>query len=598
MKTKPIIDEQSKKNLKRFFRVLFKYKKEWITAVALLILTTLMKLPMPLLTGYIIDHVISKGKALLLNYLCGGLVIITIVYLVLSYVKDYVLFCAQNTIIIKIKLALLEHIQNLTVGEISTMETGYLLARILNDPASLSGLFFQTLLATAQSVITLIVGTAVIFTINWRLALISLFILPFFVSSNLLFITKIKYWNQQVKEKRADISRGLKESLSAVKITKLFGLHKKEAIKFLKNMKEEFRFSKKEFNLDYIVSLASGFFSAMGPLLVVWYGGHEIIKGNLSIGQLVAFSALLGFLYNPTQSLLNFNVNFQKSLVSLNRVFEIIDLPGEEESQTKEAVPGKFALAHFNIEYKDVSFSYNDPETVLKDIGLQIGANESVAVLGPTGAGKSTLVNLLARFSRPDKGSISIGGRNIEKIPLRELRSYMGIVTQEDFLYSTTIYDNIRIGNFKATRQEIINAAKLANAHDFIQALPAGYETVVGEGGEFLSGGQRQLISIARVILKNPPILILDEPTSAVDSRTETLIQETLRNFMKGRITIIISHRLSTILNADRIVILEKGEITEGGTHEELIVRNDFYKKIYENQIKSLSDKQGGIKLS
>lgn len=595
MKLKRIVDKQSRKNLRRFFKILFKYKKEWIITAFLLLITTLMKLPMPLLTGYIIDNVISKNNPALLNYLCGSLILITIVYLGLGYLQDFLIFCVQKAITIKIKLKLFEHIQGLHLSDIHGKETGYLLARILNDPAHLNGLFFQAFLTLIQDFIMLIVGTAAILTINWRLALISLFILPFFVISNLLFIEKIKYWNNQVKEQQAVISKELNESLSALKIAKLFSLYKNEAIKFFKNLKKEFKFSKKQFNFGYFVSLGSGFFASMGPLIVVWYGGHEVINGNLSIGQLVAFSALLGFLYNPTKSLLTIHVAFQKSLVSLNRIFDILDMPGEEKLE--KPVLKKFSPKNFSIEFKDASFSYigSSNQNILNHINLKIEDNEKVAVLGPTGAGKTTLVNLLAHFYELNQGSIFVGDRNIKEIPLTQLRKFIGFVSQDDFLFSTSVYNNIKIGNLKAQYDDVTKAAKLANAIQFIQDLPNGFDTIVGEEGEYLSGGQRQLISIARVILKNPPILILDEPTSAVDSKTEKLMQESLLPFMKERITIIISHRLSTILDVDRIIILENGEIADIGTHQELIKENDFYGKIFKNQIKSLNQKRKGV---
>ena len=581
---KPIIDKQSRKNFKNFLKILSKYKKDWITAGILLFLTTLMKLPMPLLTGYIIDNAIIKKNTDLLNYLCAGLIILTIFYLVLGYFRDFVVFCAQNAIIIRLRLKLFEHIQNLPMSDVFDKETGYLLARILNDTKSLNSLFFQTFLSLAQSVITLLVGTIVIFTINWKLSLISLIILPFFASSNFFFIDKIKYWNSKIKEKNAIITKILSESLSALKITKLFLLYKNEMIKFLKNLKEEFKFSKKQFKVDYFVSLASGFFAAMGPLVVVWYGGHEVVNGNLTIGQLIAFSSLLGFLYNPTKTILNIHVNFQKSLVSLNRIFEILNMP-IEKSIDKPRSEG-ILTENFCIEFKNVSFSYNGSDKILKNINLKIEDNERIAIIGATGSGKSTLVNLLGSLYKPDQGSIFICERNLKEIPLNKLRKIIGFVSQENFLFSSTIYNNIRIGNLKAKRDDVIKAAKLANAYQFIQSLPNGFNTIVGESGGYLSGGQRQLICIARVILKNPFILVLDEPTSAIDSKTDKLIQESLLSFMKDRVTIIISHRLSTIFNVDRIIILENGIISDIGNHEELIERNKFYSRIYENQTK------------
>lgn len=545
---------------------------------------------MPLLTGYIIDNVIIKNNAILLDYLCGALVIITLVYLTLNYFKDFLLFCVQNAVLIRIRLMLFTHLQKLSLSIIHGNETGYLLARILNEPSSLNGLFFQTSLTLVQSVITLIVGTVVIFTINWKLALLSLTILPFFVGSNFLYIKKIKYWNNRIKEQQALVSKELVESLNAIKLVKLLGLYKRMAIKFLRNMKTEFGFSKKQFKFEYVVSIASGFLSAMGPLVVVWYGGHEVIRGNLSIGQLVAFSSLLAFLYAPTKSILSIHVNFQKSLVSLNRIFDVLNIEAEKDLVLTE--PKGVFLETYGIKFENVSFSYNGQGKTLDTINLQIRDKEKIAIIGPTGAGKSTLVHLLARFYEPNQGAIFIGGQNIGGISLDDLRKNIGFVSQEDFLFSTTIYENIRLGNPKASKDDVVNAAKTANAYQFIQALPRNFDTVVGEQGEFLSGGQRQLISLARLVLKNPPILILDEPTSAIDSETEKLILESLTAFMRDRTAIIISHRLSTVLNVDRIIILGKGKISDTGTHEDLLRGNEFYANIFANQVQSLMGKQ------
>lgn len=580
MRKKKILDEYSKKNLKKFFKILLKYKKKWLFIGILLLIVTLMKLPMPLLTGYIIDNIIIKNNSNLLNLICAGLVIITLIYLLFNYFKDYLLFLVQKVVTIRIRMILSEKIQCLPLNDIKKKETGYLLARILNDSSSLNGLFFQTFFNIIHSIITLIVGIVVIFSINWKLSILSLSILPFFVISNFLFLGKIKYWDDRVKEKNAVITKFLSESLSALKLTKLFSLYKTENIKLLKNLKEELEFSKKSFKFGYTVTLFSGFFSALGPLMVVWYGGHEIIEGNLSIGQFIAFSALLGFLYNPTISMLNIHVNFQRSLVSLNRIFDILNMPSEKNNHH---VNEKYIPSNYQIEFRDVSFSYNGVENVLNNINLKIQNNEKIAILGPIGSGKSTLINLLPLFYEPNKGSIFIGNRNIKEIPLNQLRRYIGFVSQEEFLFSTTIYNNIRIGNLKANNDEVIMAAKIANAYQFIKSLPLEFDTLVGEGGEFLSGGQRQLICLSRVILKNPPILILDEPTSAIDSQNEKLIQNSLKSFSQGKISIIISHRLSSILNVDRIFIIENGRIFCTGTHDELIKKSEFYQKLWKN---------------
>jgi len=583
------LDKTSIENLKKIFKIIKIYKKACILSAVLFFLVASLKLPMPLLTGYLIDNVILRKKIALLNSICGLLILLTIIYLLLNYLKDKMTFIIQTQIMIRLRVKLLSHVQQLKIKDISAMETGYLLARIMDDPYYLSGLLFQSLFNFAQSIITLLIGIIVIFTINWRLSLVTLIILPFFVKSNSLFIDKIKYWTNRIKEQKAIITKELSGSLRAIKITKLFLLYGEEKLKFFKNLRKEFEYSMKQFNYDYLILITSGFFAALGPLVVVWFGGFEIINNRMTIGQLVAFSSLLGFLFNPAKTMLNIHIDFQKSLVSLNRIYEILMMPIEETyggSINKYRSP-----RNFDIEFKNISSSYNGLDKVLEDINLKITENETIALVGPIGSGKSTLIHLLIRLYDPIEGAIFIGGVNIKDIPLKKLRDSIGVVSQKDFLFSTSIYDNIRLGNLKAGHEDIIQATHMANAYDFIKALPNGFDTAVGEGGEFLSGGQLQLISLARVLLKKPPILILDEPTSAVDSNTEKLIQEALKQFARGRLTIIISHRLSTIVNADRVVIMENGRIMDIGSHTELLMKNIFYTKIYNEQIDSFIKK-------
>ncbi len=587
MTQQTFFDTKSRKNLKAFFSILFKYWKLWASIASLLLLVTLMKLPMPLLTGYIIDHVIKKNNIALLHAICGGILVITVIYLLTGYLKDYLLFCIQNSITIKIKLKLFRHIQSFPISEISKNEKGYLLARIMNDPHQLNGIFFDSFFALIQGIITLITGIAVIFAINWRLALLSLSILPFFIASNFLFIKKIKELDSRYKEQRAVTMKNLTESLGGVRITKLFSLYNREAIKFIKNMKMEFAISRKQFHIEYLVSLAGGFLGALGPLAVVWYGGLEIIRGNLTIGQLVAFSSLLGFLYNPAKSILSMHIDFQKSLVSLNRIFDILDKPGEENRI--EGVKIAALKPPLDIEFKNVSFSYNGSAKVLENVSFKLSGHEKMAVIGPSGSGKSTLVHLLASFYEPGEGEIFIGNTNIKQIPLHVLRKNMGFMSQEDFLFSTTVYNNIKLGNPDAVHDEILEAARMANAYSFIQSLPQGFETPVGEAGDYLSGGQKQLIGLARVILKNPPLMILDEPTSAIDSETETLIRESLASFLKNKMAILISHRLSTISGIDKIMVIEKGRVSDMGNHAELMDRNEFYRKVFADQVENLT---------
>lgn len=583
---KKLFDDISRKNFRKFFKILQLFKKEFIIATTLLFLVTLMKLPMPLLTGYIIDKVIVKDNVFMLNFLCGGLILVTLVYILVGYFKDFVLFKTQQQIIVKLRSKLLNHIFNVKTGRISEYESGYLVSRILHDPQSLNGMFLQTYMMLFQSSFTILVGIAMILVINWKLAVCSLLILPFYIGANFLNLEKIRYWDKMTKEQGAQINRGLTESIMGIKTIKLFNMKQSEDMKFNGKLEKELNYRCKGFFYGYIVTGAGNFFSAMGPLLVVWYGGYQVITGTLTIGQLVAFSSLLGFLYSPARSLLNIHLGFQKSLVSLNRIYEILNIETENDIETEETDREE----NFSVEFCDVHFSYGQNK-VLDGLNFSVKSGEKIALLGNSGAGKTTIINLLAGFIKPESGSIRTGNTDISEEYSQWMRRNSGFITQETFLFSTSIYENILIGRPGASEEEVIEAARAANAYHFISSLPEGMNTIVGERGTRLSGGQRQLICLARVILKNPGIMILDEPTSAVDSESETLLFDSLRNFIKDRTVIVVSHRLSFVSEVDRMIILDGGRIVASGKHMELLEENGFYRQIHKAQIEI---KRGG----
>jgi ABC-type multidrug transport system fused ATPase/permease subunit len=576
------LENKQRDRLRAYFKAIRAYTRAWVLTGFGTLASTLMRLPIPFLTGYIIDKVIPGKDYTKLNYIPTLLVLVTIAYVFLSYKVDYSLFRINRSITNMFRVKLFEHVQTLPVAYLSARETGYLMARLTDDPAQLTSIVNQ-ILNISMNAVTFIVGTAAIFIINTRLAAVSMLLLPFFLWSQMGFQRRIRNADSQEKEQNAFTSHVLKESISAIRVTKLFLLHKREARRYVHNLKKALGFATRSFNSEYMMIAAGSFFAALGPLTVVWYGGHEVLHGRLTIGQLVAFSSLLGFLYAPARSIVSSNVAFTKAMVSLNRVADLL----EEKDEQAHVGAAKITANPpcFSLKYRDVSFSYNGSAPTLRDVTLDVAHKEVVALVGPNGAGKTTLVNLMTLFYTPSAGTITIGGVDIRSIPLRQLRRYITVMSQTPFLFSASIYDNILAGRTDANREEVMNAAKRANAYRFITSLPQGFDTQVGEDGYCLSGGQRQLICMARVILRDSPILVLDEPTSAIDSVTERLLQESLRSFIRDRTTIIISHRLSAVLDVNRIIVFESGMVTSVGSHSDVFEHNSYYAAIVRAQI-------------
>jgi subfamily B ATP-binding cassette protein MsbA len=569
-----LADRTSRKNLAAYYALTFRvFRNTWAVVMPGSVATVIMKLPMPLLTGYVIDAIVRGGKGDFLNMICGGLILLTILYLAIGYLIDYLGFRINRSIAIRYKLRVLRQIQALPLDYAASRETGYLMSRVSQDPNQLTGLISQ-LMVIFTNLITAIVGVTTMFLIDARLAALSITIIPFFAASYLVFQSKIRILDGQEKEQGAIVSRGLKEAIAAVPVAKLFSLQAMVSLRFLRSVREELRISIRSFNYEYAVLAGTSLFAAMGPLVVVWFGGRQVMAGRLTIGQLVSFSSLLSFLYGPTRTIMTSNVGFLRALVSLGRVCDILD----RKKETALFSCGQWGQPNgFSIEYRGVSFSYSDKVSTLRNIDLSIADREIVALVGPTGAGKSTLISVLPLFRTPNTGTVLIGGCDIRTIPLRDLRRSIGLLSQTPFLFSASVYENIAIGRHGATRGDVIRAAELANAAGFISKLDGGFDAQVGEDGQFLSGGQKQLICLARVILKDSPILLLDEPTSAVDTVTEALMQESIASFIRGRTTIIVSHRLSTVLNVDRVVVLENGTIADEGSHRDLRSRNSYY---------------------
>ncbi len=462
------------------------------------------------------------------------------------------------------------------------------MSRVTNDVGVLQNAIVNGAIGIFYELVTLLGALIYLFIIDFKLTLFVLLALPLITYVLKFFNIKIRKASRKVQIKLADISHVLEETLSSIKVVKSFGREEYEFERFSAENDENFRARVR--SEQYGASLTSiiEFITAVSFTAILWYGGYEVMNGYIKVSELIAFFTLLLTIMNPLSSLSKLSTTLQQALAAAERIFELmaIDNPvlKEKNNEVLTNVVG-------NLEFRNISFAYNQGEEILKDIDFEIKPGEVVALVGPSGAGKTTIADLIPRFYEPTKGQIVLDGKDIKEIDLVSLRTQIGIVPQETILFSGTLRNNIRYGRLEAAEEEIIEAARAANAHDFIFKLPNGYDTVVGERGVGLSGGQRQRIAIARAILKNPRILILDEATSALDTESEVLVQEALNRLMKSRTTLVIAHRLSTIKNADKIIVLSNGKIVETGTHNQLMEMGGIYYSLYKSNFRSGQNK-------
>ena len=454
---------------------------------------------------------------------------------------------------------------------------------VTNDVGALQGSIIESATDFVTEMSILIGSLALMFNLHWKLSLLTLITMPLVAKAMDLFGKKLKRTSGIMQERAADITAVLQETISSVRVIKSFVREEYEIARFVKENYANFRAQMKNAQVMATLTPVIELIAAIGVTFLIWYGGFEVINGNLTAGALIAFLVYATNLANPIKRLSRIYGNVQKAMAAAERVFSVLDEKTdiiEKDNATElKAVIGK-------VDFKAVTFKYNENEVILKDINLEVKAGQMVAIVGPSGAGKTTIVNLLPRFYDPVAGNIYIDDVNIADVTLASLREKIGIVPQETVLFNGSIYDNILYGDLTATTEEVMAAAKAANAHDFIMQMADQYQTQIGERGSKLSGGQRQRIAIARAILKNPRILILDEATSALDTESEKLVQDALDKLMVGRTSFVIAHRLSTILQADMIIVMEKGQIVEQGSHEELLKLDGLYSGLYKLQFK------------
>ena len=531
-----------------------------------------------------IDEVLADKNGTMLNWIAASIIAIFIVRGLFWYGQNYLMSYVGQSVIIDIRAAVFKKLQRLSVSFYDKNKTGTIMSYVTNDVNALQSAMVENTIEMITEGFILIGSVVAMIYLDWRLTLFTVCTFPVVLWFMEFFGKKIRKTGGRIQECTADITSVLQESVASARVIKSFVREDYEVDRFDVENKANFRANMKNAQLMATLTPVVELVAAIGVTMIIWYGGNNVINGTITAGSLVAFLTYAVNISNPIKRLTRVIGNIQKALAAAQRVFMIIDMP-EEIAESRDAkqlpeVSGK-------VEFQNVSFAYDDKGNVITDLSFSVKPGEVIAIVGPSGAGKSTIANLLPRFYDVNKGDIKIDGHSVREVTLDSLREQVGIVPQETMLFNGSVYNNILYGRLDATKEEIEAAAKAANAHDFIMQLTDGYETKLGDRGVNLSGGQRQRIAIARAILKNPRILILDEATSALDTESERVVQEALDRLMVGRTSFVIAHRLSTVKNADKILVLEKGNLVESGTHDELLALDGLYAHLYKIQYRN-----------
>ncbi len=568
--------------VRRFLPYLRPWRGYGIVAVVLLMVTVLFQLPMPLITRYVIDHIFPDRNIRLLNWVVIGFGVLMVFRVVSALLSNYCLTVFRQNVLIDVQTSLFEHVEHLSLAFHKNMKVGYLMARIGSDPQNLRGLMAETFFNLMRNAITFLAGMAILFYLHWRLALLALCVLPVFVLAVHFFSGKVRRKSGDVQENIGKVFDVMGESLYGIHAIKSLGAERTLAEKLHDRYESSFQSNMEFAMVNGVYSSLTGLIAGLGPLVILAYGGREVMAGNLSLGSFVAFNGYVAYLYGPVQSLMGLNADVQTAFASLGRIFEIFAMPTEDDGLGGAATP--LPPLRGSIRCEGVTFSYNGGKSALDQVSFHVAPGEKVALVGRSGAGKSTIANLIMKFYSPNAGSVFIDDVDIKSVRAGDVRRDMGIVLQDPFLFAGSVRENLMLAKPDATQNEIETAARAAYAHDFIEKLPKGYDTEIGERGVQLSGGERKRIAIARAMLKDPRILILDEATSEVDTESERLIQKALGKLRDGKTTLVIAHRLSTIRDADKILLLDEGRIQDQGNHQDLYQRSTLYRTLYDEK--------------
>ena len=571
------------KNYMRLLAYIKPYTRRLALAVVCIIMAAGANLYLPWIIKDMIDDVLMSKDMVMLNLIAAGILVVMFTRGVFYYGQSYLVSYVGQRVIIDVRSVLFRKFQRMPLSYYDKQQTGTVMSYITNDVAVMQSAIVDNLIELVTEGSILIGSLAMMIYLDWKLSLLTLMTIPLVGFAMKIFGRKLKRSSTVIQERVAEITSLLQESISAIRVVKSFVRESYEIKRFEEQNWRNFQAAMKNVKLSSLLTPTVEFLAAIAVTFIVWFGGYEVVNEVITAGELVAFLTYAVNLANPVKRLSKVYAAIQKAMAAADRVFDIMDL---DEKITD--VPGAKPLPPIKgkVEFKDITFSYKEGQPALQHISLKAEPGQMIALVGPSGSGKSTIANLIPRFYDVDSGVITIDDHDIRQVTADSLREQIGLVPQETMLFSTSVMENIRYGRLEATDEEVIEAAKAANAEEFIKELPEGYDTKLGERGLNLSGGQRQRLAIARAILKNPRVLILDEATSALDTESEKIVQDALDNLMVGRTSFVIAHRLSTIFNADQIFVVENGHLREHGTHEELLVAGGLYSNLYNIQFR------------
>jgi ABC-type multidrug transport system fused ATPase/permease subunit len=568
--------------------LLYAHRKRLSLGLALMMISRLAGLVLPASSKYVVDEVIGKGRheLLLPIAIAGG--VATAVQAVTSFLNSQILGVAAQRAITEMRKRVQARVMRLPVRYFDSTQTGVLLSRIMSDAEGIRNLVGTGLVQLVGGIFTAVIGLAVLLYLNWQLTIITIIVLAMFGGGMAYAFRTLRPLFRERGKINAEVTGRLTEALGGIRVVKSYTAEKREEIVFAKGAHRLFRNVAKSMTGVSATTSGSTVIIGIVGVLMIWLGGRDILAGEMTLGDFIMYIFFIGLVAAPMVSIASIGTQITEAFAGLDRIREILDTVTEDDVDA-----GKAPLERINgdIRFEDVWFEYNEDRPVLKGVTFHALPGTTTALVGSSGSGKSTLISLVMAFNRPLKGRILVDGRDLAGIPLRDYREQLASVLQENFLFDGTIAENIGYARPQATLEEVKAAAQVAHCEEFILRFPDGYDTVVGERGIKLSGGQRQRVSIARAILANPRVLILDEATSSLDSESEEMIQDGLRSLRAGRTTFVIAHRLSTIRSADQILVLEEGEIVERGTHAELLARGGRYRQLHDKQYKIETDR-------
>lgn len=569
--------------IRRLFGYVLRYWRLLLGSLSIVAIVTALATVIPQLTRRIIDNGIGNGRLdVLARY---GLLILAVAAVrgVLQYFQRFSMERMSQRVIFDLRNKLYAHLQQLSFGYFDSAKTGQLMSRLTADVETLNRFLGFGIIQLTTNILLFTISLANMLSMDWRLTIVSLLFLPFLAQAVMIFARRVRPMFTDIQQRLAEMTATLQENVTGTRVVKAFAREEEEIEKFGRDNWRYLETNIRAVRMQALVQPYMGFLSNLATAGVLFYGGRSVILGQISLGTYVAFNSYLVQLIQPVRMLGMLTNLWTRATASGQRIFEILDT--QPDVCDKPHAPALPPLTG-RVEFSHVDFAYDKVNLVLRDLNLAVRPGEIIAILGGTGSGKSSLINLIPRFYDVTGGALTLDGHDVRDVQMESLRKQIAFVSQETFLFASSIRDNIAYGRNDATLEQIIAAAKTAQIHDFIASLPQGYDTRVGERGVGLSGGQKQRVAIARAILIDAPILILDESTSSVDAETEFRIQQAFDAVMQGRTSFVIAQRLSTVRNADRIIVLDRGRIVEEGTHAELLARDGIYTQIYDLQFR------------